>query len=186
MSTVAKSPAELIADLTDQVRLLRQDVGNLTATATTKAEGARLMASVQKITIDALEQNRQIGSTEAEMSRRMHRDSVTAAQEAAGKAVRGLEDQISAAANHMRLEAVKGRQQALYSFGGGLAVFGGIAALGAILGIVALLLIQGRGDAQAFGKYPLTYCTGAGGQVASTSDGTRFCGIWIDPPKQTE
>ena len=33
MSAVAKSPAELIADLTDQVRLLRQDVGNLTATA---------------------------------------------------------------------------------------------------------------------------------------------------------
>ena len=55
MSTAAKSPAELIADLTDQVRLLRQDVGNLTATATTKAEAARLRASVQKITIDALE-----------------------------------------------------------------------------------------------------------------------------------
>ena len=120
MSAAAKSPAELIADLTDQVRLLRQDVGNLTATATTKAEAARLRASVQKITIDALEQNRQIGSTAAEMSRRMHRDSLTAAQEAAGQAVRGLEDKISAAANHMRLEAVKGRQQALYSFGGGL------------------------------------------------------------------
>jgi hypothetical protein len=118
--SAAKSPAELIADLTDQVRLLRQDVGNLTATATTKAEAAKLRASVQKITIDALEQNRQIGSTAAEMSRRMHRDSLTAAQEAAGQAVRGLEDKISAAANHMRLESVKGRQQALYSFGGGL------------------------------------------------------------------
>ena len=186
MSAAAKSPAELIADLTDQVRLLRQDVGNLTATATTKAEAARLMASVQKITADALEQNRQIGSTAAEMSRRMHRDSLTAAQEAAGQAVRGLEDKISAAANHMRLEAVKGRQQALYSFGGGLAVFGGLLALGGVLGIVALLLIQGRGDARAFGKYPLTYCTAAGGQVASTSDGSRFCGIWIDPPKQTD
>ena len=68
MSAAAKSPAELIADLTDQVRLLRQDVGNLTATATTKAEAARLRASVQKITIDALEQNRQIASTAAENS----------------------------------------------------------------------------------------------------------------------
>jgi len=97
MSTAAKSPAELIVDLTDQVRLLRQ----------------------------ALEQNRQIGSTAAEMSRRMHRDSLTAAQEAAGQAVRGLEDEISAAANHMRLEAIKGRKEALYSFGGGLAVFRG-------------------------------------------------------------
>ena len=186
MTGTPKSPAQVINDLSDQVRLLRQDVGNLTATATTKAEAAKLMASVQKITIDALEQNRQIGSTAAEMSRRMHRDSLTAAQEAAGQAVRGLEDKIRAAANHMRLEAVKGRQQALYSFGGGLAVFGGIAALGAVLGIVALLLIQGRGDARAFGKYPLTYCTAAGGEVGSTSDGSRFCGIWIDPPKQPD
>lgn len=113
------------------MRLLRQDVGNLTATATTKAEAARLRASVQKITIDALEQNRQIASTAAEMSRRMHRDSVTAAQEAAEQAVRGLEREIQAAANHMRLEAVRGRKEALYNFGGGLAVFGGLLALGA-------------------------------------------------------
>ncbi|WP_405402693.1 hypothetical protein [Paracoccus sp. Ld10] len=181
MSAVAKSPAELIADLTDQVRLLRQDVGNLTATATTKAEAARLMASVQKITIDALEQNRQIGSTAAEMSRRMHQDSLTAAQEAAGQAVKGLEDQISAAANHMRLEAVKGRQQALYSFGGGLAVFGGIAALGAVLGIVALLLIQGRGDANSFGRNPGLFCGSAGGERGTLiSSGEGYCVFWID------
>lgn len=181
MSAAAKSPAELIADLTDQVRLLRQDVGNLTATATTKAEAARLMASVQKITIDALEQNRQIGSTAAEMSRRMHRDSITAAQEAAGKAVRGLEDQISAAANHMRLEAVKGRQQALYSFGGGLAVFGGLLALGGVLGIVALLLIQGRGDANSFGRNPGLFCGSAGGEQGTIEhNGERYCVFWID------
>jgi len=181
MSAAAKSPAELIADLTDQVRLLRQDVGNLTATATTKAEAAKLMASVQKITADALEQNRQIGSAAAEMSRRMHRDSVTAAQEAAGQAVRGLEDQISAAANHMRLEAVKGRQQALYSFGGGLAVFGGIVALGGVLGIVALLLIQGRGDANSFGRNPGLFCASAGGERGTMeSNGEAYCVFWPD------
>ena len=80
----------------------------------------------------------------------------------------------------MRLEAVKGRQQALYSFGGGVAVFGGIAALGGVLGIVALLLIQGRGDAREFGKHPEVFCTSAGGEIATNSDGRRFCGIWID------
>ncbi|MCG6113367.1 MAG: hypothetical protein MEQ74_14590 [Paracoccus sp.] len=181
MSAAAKSPAELMADLTDQVRLLRQDVGNLTATATTKAEAARLMASVQKITADALEQNRQIGSTAAEMSRRMHRDSLTAAQEAAGQAVRGLEDKISSAANHMRLEALKGRQQAFYSFGGGLAVFGGMIALGAVLGVLALLLIQGRGDAHSFGRNPGLFCTTAGGERGSTSsNGEGYCVFWLD------
>ena len=144
------------------------------------------MTGMQKATRDALEQNRQVSETAAEMSRRMHRDSLTAAQEAAGQAVRGLEDKISAAANHMRLESVKGRQQALYSFGGGLAVFGGIAALGGVLGILALLLIQGRGDAREFGKHPQVFCTSAGGEIATNSDGSRFCGIWIDPPEQTD
>ena len=35
MSDTPKSPAQLMNDLTDQVRLLRQDVAALTATATT-------------------------------------------------------------------------------------------------------------------------------------------------------
>ncbi|WP_282029940.1 hypothetical protein [Paracoccus marcusii] len=181
MSAAAKSPAELIADLTDQVRLLRQDVGNLTATATTKAEAAKLMASVQKITADALEQNRQIGSTAADMSRRMHRDSMTAAQEAAAHAVRGLEDKISAAANHMRLESVRSSRQALHRFGGGLAVYGGLIALGAVLGVLVLLVIQGRGDAQAFGKHPGVYCRSAGGEHGTmNSSGERYCVFWPD------
>lgn len=72
------------------------------------------------------------------------------------------------------------RQKALYSFGGGLVVFGGIAALGGVLGIVALLLIQGRGDAREFGKHPEVFCTSAGGEIATNSNGRRFCGIWID------
>lgn len=80
----------------------------------------------------------------------------------------------------MRLEAITGRQQALYSFGGGLAVFGRIAALGAVLGIVALLLIQGRGDARELGKRPGVVCTSAGGELVTGTTGRRFCGIWID------
>ena len=186
MSAAAKSPAELIADLTDQVRLLRQDVGNLTATATTKAEAAKLMASVQKATKDALEQNRQISSTAADMSRRMHRDSMTAAQEAAAQAVRGLEDKISAAANHMRLEALRSSKQAFYSFGGGLAVYGGMLGLGGLVSVLVLLLIQGDGDARDFGRYPGIYCTRAGGEVVTNSDGSTYCGIWIDRTPQED
>ena len=36
MSETSRSPAQIINDLSDQVRLLRQDVVNLTATATTR------------------------------------------------------------------------------------------------------------------------------------------------------
>ena len=186
MSAVAKSPAELIADLTDQVRLLRQDVGNLTATATTKAEAAKLMARIEKASEHALARSAEVIGASEHLGRRMHQDSASAAQVAAQKAIKSLEHEISAAANHMRLESVRSSKEALHRFGGGLAVFGGIAALGAVLGILALLLIQGRGDAREFGKHPEVFCTSAGGEIATNSDGSRFCGIWIDPPKQPD
>ena len=47
MSETPGSPAQLMNDLTDQVRLLRQDVVNLTAIATTKTEAAALRTAVQ-------------------------------------------------------------------------------------------------------------------------------------------
>ena len=180
MSTAAKSPAELIADLTDQVRLLRQDVGNLTATATTKAEAARLMARIEKASEEAFAHAQEVIDASEHLGRRMHQDSASAAQVAAEKAIKKLEHEIQAAANHMRLESVRGRREAFYSFGGGLAVYGGLLALGAVLGIVALLLIQGRGDAREFGDYPGIYCNRAGGEVVTNSDGSTYCGIWID------
>ena len=119
MSAAPKSPAELIADLTDQVRLLRQDVGSLTTAAPTKAEAARLMASVQKAANEAFERSQHFIAASEQLSRRMHQDSASAAQVAAERAIKGLEHEIQAAANRMRLEAVRGRQQALYGFGGG-------------------------------------------------------------------
>ena len=180
MSAAAKSPGELIADLTDQVRLLRQDVGNMAASAPTKAEAARLMASVQKAATEASERSQEVIRASEQLGRRMHQDSASAAQVAAEKAIKGLEHEIQAAANHMRAEALRGRREAFYSFGGGLAVYGGMIALGAVLGIVLLLLIQGRGDARAFGKHPGVFCTSAGGEVATGVNGRRFCAFWID------
>ena len=47
MSETTKSPAQVINDLSDQVRLLRQDVAVLTTTAITKKDAAALRASVQ-------------------------------------------------------------------------------------------------------------------------------------------
>ena len=177
-----KSPAELMADLTDQVRLLRQDVVNLTATATTKAEAAKLMASVQRATQDAFVRSQQVIDASDHLTRRMHHDSASAAQIAAEKAIKGLEEQIRSAANYMRLEAVRSSRQALHRFGGGLAVYGGTLALGGLICVLVFMLIQGRGDARAFGKYPGIYCTGAGGQIATNPDGRRFCAFWIDQP----
>lgn len=61
MSAAPKSPAELMADLTALVRLLRQDVANLTASAPTKAEAAKITVSVQKAANEASERSRPSG-----------------------------------------------------------------------------------------------------------------------------
>ena len=39
------------------------------------------------------------------------------------------------------------------------------------MGIVALLLIQGRGDAREFGKRPGVFCTSAGGELVTGTTG---------------
>ena len=181
MSAAAKSPAELIADLTDQVRLLRQDVGNLTATATTKAEAAKLMARIEKASGEAFAHAQEVIDASEHLGRRMHQDSASAAQVAAERAIKGLGHDIQAAANQMRLESVRGRREALYRFGGGLTVFGGMLALGGLLMALALFAIQGRSDARAFGEYPGVFCSSAGGEMATATNGRRFCAFWVDP-----
>ncbi|WP_205249252.1 hypothetical protein, partial [Escherichia coli] len=90
-----------------QVRLLRQDVGNLTATATTKAEAARLRARIEKASEEAFAHAQEVIDASEHLGRRMHQDSASAAQVAAERAIKGLEHEISAAANHMRLESVR-------------------------------------------------------------------------------
>ena len=164
-----------------QVRLLRQDVSNLTATATTKAEAAKLMAGVQKATKEAFEHAQEVIDASEHLGRRMHQDSASAAQVAAERAIKRLEHEIQAAANHMRLESVRSSRQALHQFGGGVAVLGGIAALGAVLGIVAAFWITGRGDAYSFGRNPSLFCGSAGGERGTTpSTGEDYCVFWID------
>lgn len=184
MSEVPKSPAQLMNDLTDQVRLLRQDVTNLTATATTKKEAAALRASVQASAKEAHDRSKKIlDAAEAVISKGYHAN-LEAARDGAAKAVSGLQDEVRAAANTMRLETLRGGRQALFWSGGVSAVFGGLVALGGLLGVLGHIWMQGRADAHAFGKYPKIFCERAGGELATSNAGRRFCAVWIDPPAE--
>lgn len=182
MSEAPKSPAQLMNDLTDQVRLLRQDVVNLTATATTKKEAAALRASVQASAQEAHDRSAKILDVAERLIRNSYHANLEAARDGAVKAVAGLQDEVRAAANTMRLETLKGGRQALFWSGGVLAVFGGLVALGAFLGVLGHIWMQGRADAHAFGKYPKIFCERAGGELATSNSGRRFCAVWIDPP----
>ena len=184
MSGTPKSPAQVINDLSDQVRLLRQDVVNLTATATTKKEAAALRASVQASVKEAQDRSAKVLRRAEQVINETHHATLAAARDGAAKAVAGLQDEVRAAANRMRLEALKGSRQALYWSGGVFAVAGGLVALGALLGVLGHIWLQGRADARAFGKYPKIFCERAGGELATSNSGRRFCAVWIDPPAE--
>ena len=184
MTGTPKSPAQLMNDLTDQVRLLRQDVVNLTATATTKKEAAALRASVQASVEEAHDQSAKVLRRAEQVINETYHANLAAAREGAAKGVVGLQDEVRAAANTMRLEALKGSRQALYWSGGVFAVAGGLVALGALLGTLGHFWLQGRADARAFGEYPGIFCEGAGGTVVTNNDGSSYCGFWIKHPSQ--
>ena len=186
MSETPKSPAQVINDLSDQVRLLRQDVTNLTATATTKKEAAALRAAVQASVKEAQDRSAKVLDAAERVIDRSYQANLQAAREGAAKAVAGLQDEVRQAANRMRLEALKGSRQALYWSGGVFAVAGGLIALGALLGVLGHFWLQGRADARAFGEHPGIFCTGAGGTVVTNPEKRRFCAFWIDPPMQAK
>ncbi|QJD18547.1 hypothetical protein [Paracoccus sanguinis] len=182
MSDTPKSPAQVINDLSDQVRLLRQDVTNLTATATTKKEAAALRAAVQASVEEAHDRSAKVLSRAEQVINETHHATLAAARDGATKGVAGLQDEVRAAANRMRLEALKGSRQALYWSGGVFAVAGGLVALGALLGVLGHIWLQGRADARAFGEHPKIFCKGAGGEFMTSPAGDDACVIWLEPP----
>lgn len=183
MSDTTKSPAQVINDLTDQVRLLRQDVAVLTATATTKKEAAALRAAVLASVQEAADQSAKVTDAAARVINESYHTNLQAARDGAAKAVAGLQDEVRQAANRMRLETLKGSRQALYWSGGVFAVAGGLVALGALMGALGHFWLQGRADARAFGEHPKIFCEGAGGELMTSPAGDNACVIWLEPPK---
>ena len=176
-----KNPAELMAELTDQVRLLRLDVTNLTATAVSQDEATELRTHLHQTLRETNANALKILQGAEAMAIEARTHSVEAARDAAQRAVSGLSGEIRDAGNALRREALKSRREALFHSGGVLAVFGGLVALGAILGALTLFWLQGRADARAFGEHPRIFCKSAGGEVVTATSGRRFCAFWIDP-----
>ena len=183
MSDTPRSPAQVINDLSDQVRLLRQDVADLTATAPTKKDAAALRAAVQASVKEAQDRSAKVLDAAERVIVRSYQANLQAARDGAAKAVAGLQDEITQAANRMRLEALKGSRQALYWSGGVFALAGGLVALGALLGALGHFWLQGRADARAFGEHPKIFCKGAGGEIMTSPAGDDACVIWLEPPK---
>lgn len=94
MSDTPKSPAQVINDLSDQVRLLRQDVTALTATAPTKKEAAALRAAVQTSVKEAQDRSAKVLDAAERVIDRSYQANLQAARDGAAKAVAGLQDEV--------------------------------------------------------------------------------------------
>lgn len=180
-----KDPFEILAD---EITLIRRQIDQLQRTSLDRKEAEKLNAVVAQgldrmAKVGPALQNR-IEQSLATAALDLRQHTVYAATEGAKEAIREAQMESLKAAKDLRKAAGEARREAWRWFGGFWVWLASVGATGALLGALAVFWLQGRADARAFGKYPRVYCTAAGGQVATNSDGSRFCGIWIDPPPQ--
>ena len=183
MNAQAKTPAELMADLTDQVRLLRLDVANLSAAHPTKAEAeaTALILEEAQDSIDKLHQtipdkiNQWLAAT--------NKNVIAATEAAASLAVAKLNGDVTRAAQNLSKAAGEARREAWRYFGGFWVWLASVGAVGAVLGLLLMRWIDGTVSAQDFGRdYSAKYfCGSAGGTEISSESGRKYCAIPMEP-----
>lgn len=111
-------------------------------------------------------------------------EAVSAARSAAKEAIETSHAETLRAAQSYATAAGEARRAAWRHFGGFWVWLASVGTAGALLGALVIFWLQGRADAEAFGQYPGIYCTSAGGQSVTNSEGRRFCAFWIDEPAE--
>ena len=181
----AKDPFQILAD---ELTLIRKDMDQLQRTSLSKDEAKALSQEVAK----GLSQMARTGeAVQQAMDTRLsavatdlRTSTVKAAQDAARGAIEQSHAEVLAAAGTFAKAAGEARRAAWRSFGGFWVWLTAMLALGGLAGALASVWITGRGDANAFGKFPGVYCASAGGQVVKQDNGSSFCAIWIDRPSK--
>jgi hypothetical protein len=114
----------------------------------------------------------------------MARNATQAATRAAESAMAGIRHDLDNERAKLSQAAGEARREAWRWFGGFWVWLASMLATGAVIGVLAMALIQGRGDAREFGQFPSIYCGTAGGQVVEQDNGSSYCAIWINRPDQ--
>lgn len=175
--------------LADEITLIRVDMERLHRTSLNKDEAKALNKEIVE-GVDSMARTGQAvyEAISERMDLRLEKlaiETILAATNAASGAIAKNHAQTIAAAKDLSKAAGEARREAWRYFGGFWVWLASVGAGGAILGLLAALLIMGRGDAREFGQYPRVYCTSAGGQIQERADGSSFCAIWIKRPSQS-
>lgn len=174
--------------LADEITMIRRQLDHLQRTSLDREDAEALNITVTSF----LAKLENVAPAMQESMRRdlnrsvldVRRHAIEAAQVAAKEAIKESHADSLNASRSLSEAAGEARREAWRYFGGFWVWLASVGAGGAILGLMAALLIIGRGDASEFGKFPRLYCTSAGGQIEEQADGSSFCAIWIKRPSQ--
>jgi len=173
----------------DEITLLRGELADLKRTSLNKDEAEE----INEVILESVERMAQVGPAVQKFIQRsldqtvsnVRADAVEAAQSAAREAIEKSHAESLKAAKDLSRAAGEARREAWRWFGGFWVWLASIGATGALLGALAMFWLQGRADAHKFGEHPRIYCTSAGGQIVTNTEGRRFCAFWIDRPSQS-
>lgn len=177
---MSKDPFE---ELVEELRALRRSIEHIARTSLNKDEAETLnqivTAAVLKMAKATEDAPGEIQATLQADRDQMARSATQAATRAAESAMGTIRHDLSNERARLSQAAGEARREAWRHFGGFWVWLASMLATGAVLGLLAALLIMGRGDAREFGQYPRIYCASAGGQIVDQNDGKSFCAIWI-------
>jgi len=172
-----KDPFTIFAD---EITLMRNDIKQLKITSLSHEQADEIN---QKITHAALnfakgaeDFRHAVSKGMANLQQKVEQDATQAASKAAASAIASSQRQILDTAKTYSEEAGEARRAAWRYFGGFWVWLSSMLLLGAVLGILGTIFLQGMITAKEFGKYPSIYCSTAGGIVGEYESGTaKYC-----------
>lgn len=171
-------------ELVDELTALRRSVEHLSRTSLDKDEAKKLnqivTAAVLKMAKAAEDAPGDIQEALETDRDQMARSATQAATRAAESAMAGIRHDLDNERAKLSQAAGEARREAWRWFGGFWVWLASMLATGAIIGALAMALIQGRGDAREFGQYPRIYCSPAGGEDLKNTAGREGCMFWYD------
>lgn len=184
---MSNSPADPFEILADEITAIRRQIDHLQRTSLNRQEAEDLNSMVTR----SLDRMANLGpyltgtiTSQLRLSVDEIRDTATnAAQSAAEAAIHHTHSQSLDAARSLSQAAGEARREAWRYSGGFWVWLASVGLAGAILGALVVYWLQPPADAALFTRDPALFCEPAGGQVATNTEGRRFCGIWIDPPE---
>ena len=178
---MSRDPVE---DLNDNLLALRRSVEHVGGTTLSKAEArdlnATVAAALERMSQTASEAPRALRGAIRQDLAQVTRTTEAAAARAAQAAVEGVREELTAERLKLSQSAGEARRAAWRSFGGFWVWLLSMLATGALLGALGATWINGRDDAEAFGRYPSLYCEAAGGQNLTNNSGREACVFWYE------